>query len=121
VNPAEMFHPNSDAKIGSAVTFQVHGGALTLGVVATYWGVKSIDANGCGALLSPTEELLLALSPAPTLLGVTPLLGGLAANTFNIPNNPALVGIEVTLQSAIVNTTTFATELSNAIEFEIRP
>jgi hypothetical protein len=121
VNPATFVQPPGPARIGTTTDFELLGGALTDGFVATYYGAKGVDLAGCGLLLSPTEELLLALTRFPTLLGYGVMSGGLATVPVALPNNPALVGLEVTLQAAIVDTLTFASELSNAIEFEIRP
>jgi hypothetical protein len=121
VNPATFVSPSGAARIGTTTNVELLGGTLTDGFVATYYGAKGVDLAGCGLLLSPTEELLLALSPFPTLLGYGVMSGGLATVPVAIPNNLAFVGLEITLQAAIVDTLTFASELSNAIEFEIRP
>jgi hypothetical protein len=48
-------------------------------------------------------------------------VSGLAAQSIVVPDLPALVGVEVALQAALIDTLTFAGELSNAIQFEIRP
>jgi hypothetical protein len=121
VNPAAFTEPPSPVRIGTTTNFALQSGALSNGIVATYYGVRGVDLAGCGLLLSPTEELLLALAPFPTPLGFGVLSGGSANVAVSLPNDLALVGIEVTLQAALVDTSTFASELSNAIEFEIRP
>jgi hypothetical protein len=121
VNPATFVEPSGATRIGTTTNIELLGGTLTDGFVATYYGAKSVDLAGCGLLLSPTEELLLALSPFPALLGYGVMSGGMATVPVTLPNNLAFVGLEVTLQAAIVDTNTFASELSNAIEFEIRP
>jgi len=121
VNPAGFLVPTGDAALGATVGVVVEAALLVDGVAATYWGVKSVDAGGCGALLAPTEELLLALVPAPTLLAFAPLVAGSATVSFAVPSDPALVGIQVALQAVLVDTTTFASEFSRGLEFEIRP
>jgi hypothetical protein len=121
VNPAGFQVPAGDATIGATVGVVVDAASLLDGVGAAYWGAKSVDASGCGALLAPTEELLLALVPAPTLLGLAPLVAGSAAFAFDVPADPALVGIQVALQAVLVDTSTFASEFSRGLEFEIRP
>jgi hypothetical protein len=49
------------------------------------------------------------------------MTGGQGLIQLPVPNNFALVGVVVTLQSVVVDLTTFAGEVSNAIEFEILP
>jgi hypothetical protein len=73
---------------------------------------------GCGVLLAPSVELLINLSPLQTY-AVTDMTGGVATLVLDLPDNPGLVGIQLTLQSAVIDLSTFAVEVSNALEFVI--
>lgn len=121
VNTATFDEPTGAARVGTTTTVALHGGAVTNGVFATYFGAKGVDASGCGQLLSPTLEVLLAAAPVPSLLGFGNLVGGDGLASVTVPSNPSLAGVLVTLQSVVVDPLTFATEFSNGLEIEIRP
>jgi hypothetical protein len=85
-----------------------------------YFGTKSLDAFGCGTFLTPTVELLLAATPLPTHLVTVLVSNGNASVPVSIPNTPALVGLEVTLQALLVDGSTGQLEGSNGLELKIQ-
>ncbi|MEZ5979635.1 MAG: FG-GAP repeat protein [Planctomycetota bacterium] len=119
-NTATWFEPAAPASLGTNVTPALLGSLVQHGVAATYFGARGTDAYGCGTPIAG-GELLLALSPAPTALGISIVFAGISPVPLSVPNVAGLVGIRVTLQSALVDTTTFASEISKGLEFEIRP
>ncbi|MEZ5979637.1 MAG: FG-GAP repeat protein [Planctomycetota bacterium] len=120
-NPARLVAPSAPAAVGTSVGVEVVADAHMDGVVATYFGAKGNAPYGCGTQLAPSEELLIALVPFPTILGLAAMTNGTATAVLSLPPNPGLVGIHVTLQSVLVDTATFASEFSTGLEFEIRP
>jgi hypothetical protein len=120
-NTAAYAVPSAPARIGTTVPISLFGSAVSGGIVATYFGATGVDALGCGLVLAPNEELLLALAPSPTFHSFAVMTGGLATIPLTVPNNPSIVGFVVTLQSAAIDATTFASEFSNGLEFVIRP
>jgi hypothetical protein len=120
-NTATYVEPMLPARVGTTVPVELHGSVVSEGLVATYYGSRSVDASGCGVQLSATEELLLALAPAPTFYGLSTMTSGGATMPLSVPNAPGLLDLKVTLQSVVVDTTTFAREFSNGLEFRILP
>jgi hypothetical protein len=120
-NTAAYGVPSAPARIGTTVPVPLFGSITSDAVVGTYYGTTGVDAFGCGLQLSANAELLLSLTPFPTLGTISFMTGGQGLIQLPVPNNFALVGVVVTLQSVVVDLTTFAGEVSNAIEFEILP
>jgi hypothetical protein len=117
-NAATYVVPSAPARIDSMVPIDLLGSVVTEGAVATFFGSTSVDSMGCGVLLAPSVELLINLSPLQTY-AVTDMTGGVATLVLDLPDNPGLVGIQLTLQSAVIDLSTFAVEVSNALEFVI--
>ena len=59
--------------------------------------------------------------PRPRALALAPLVGGSGTAPFQIPNQAVLVGLRLTVQSVLLDTTTFHAEFSSALEFAVRP
>jgi hypothetical protein len=119
-NPATWSVPAVPARLGATSFVDLVGGGIMNGISATYYGALGSDVNGCGVPFG-SGELLLSFVPFPTLLAIAPLVSGTATLPVTIPPSVSLVGVRVTLQSVVVDTLTFADELSTALEFEIRP
>jgi len=117
-NTGSFALPSTPPQMGTTVSIDLNAGAITTGVSALYYGVLGIDALGCGLPLG-ADELLLALVPFPTSLGLAPLVGGTSTFSLGLPLLPPLAGAEISLQAAIVDTSTFATEVSNVLAFTL--
>jgi hypothetical protein len=119
-NPATWTVPSVPARLGVTSLVGLDGAGITNGIAATYFGALGLDLGGCGVPFG-SGEFLLSFVPFPTLLGFVPMVGGLATVSVAVPASASLVGVRVTLQAAVIDTLTFADELSTALEFEIRP
>ncbi|QDU86628.1 hypothetical protein Pla163_37790 [Planctomycetes bacterium Pla163] len=120
-NTATIAEPQGVARIGSIVPVAVSGATVGSGILATYFGALGTDGSGCGTPLGAGEELLLQLAPFPRALALAPLVGGNGTAPFPIPNQAVLVGLRLTVQSVLLDTTTFHAEFSSALEFAVRP
>lgn len=107
--------------MANRVTDSIEANSITTGVVASFYGVLSVDANGCGTQLGFGQQALVSLAPAPTLLDVVGLSGGQATPSFAIPGVASAIGVDVTVRSVVVDTTTFASEFSTGPKIAIRP
>jgi hypothetical protein len=110
--------PSAPPQMGTTVAIDLGAGSITSGVSALYYGALGIDVLGCGLPLG-ADELLLALSPFPSSLGLAPLVGGASTFALGLPLLPPIAGAEISLQAAIIDTATFATEVSNVLAFTL--
>ncbi|MEZ5978864.1 MAG: hypothetical protein R3F34_11645 [Planctomycetota bacterium] len=117
---ASLVPPDVGARIGSTVDVGIDAGLVVDGVAATYYGSKEPTSRGCGTPLTPVDERRSRCT-FPVLHSFSSVVGGAGTVSLALPGAPGLAGIHVTLQSAIVDTATFATELTSGLEFRILP
>ena len=72
---------------------------------------------GCGLFAPGLGELLLALAPMPQQLASGALGAGSIGFDLPVPDQPALVGVEIALQGAVIGLSDpgLSIELSNAL------
>ena len=120
-NAAAFGRPSGALRVGTTTRLRIESPTVPSGIVATFRGVAGVDASGCGVLLAPGEEALLAASPTPVLIGIAPLAGGAAEQPLGVPAAPAFVGLRVAVQAVAVDPVTFAAAFTNGLDFEIQP
>jgi len=120
-NTATFSVPTLPARIDTTVEVELVGSTVSEGAVAMFYGANGTDAFGCGIQLSPIEEQLLANAPMPVLHTFSSMSGGQATTRIVVPNQPAIVGVRVTLQAVAVDPLVPTCEFSNGLEFVIRP
>ncbi|MEZ5978866.1 MAG: integrin [Planctomycetota bacterium] len=113
--------PPSPARVGATTSCGILAGPAANGLTANFYGVSSVDASGCGSILAPGEEVLVDLAPSLTFHSYSAVSGGLGTLAIAVPPQPNLAGVHVTFQSLFVDTATFESEFSTALEVRILP
>jgi len=122
-NPVTLTSTSASLQVGQPLMLQSVSTTGSSGIALYYSGVASLDALGCGTQLPGLGELMLALAPAPTLLGTAATVAGSASFAFNVPVLPALVGLPAALQAVHVDVITPGTplELSDLLTTVVLP
>ncbi|QDU83174.1 hypothetical protein Pla163_02710 [Planctomycetes bacterium Pla163] len=118
---ASLSTPTGPLKGGQPTSTDVSSTVAPNGAAAIYYGALGVDGSGCGTLLPDGNELLLALVPFPSFYKLAFLSSGSATVSLQFPPNPALVGLRVAFQAAVIDPLTFASEVTTAIEGVVRP
>lgn len=113
--------PSGPARLGTTTTLTLAGGSITDGFAAHFMGAPIGSPSACGTVVPGLGEVLVAALPAPTSIGVTVWSASSTQVDLVAPPLPSLAGVEVVVQSAIVDPVTFAGEVSDALGAELRP
>jgi hypothetical protein len=120
-NPTLFLPPQRNARIGEVFQLDLQASTVGSGVAAIYYGASGVNPFGCGTQIGFGQEVLLAFAPLPSTVGLAVVLGGSATQPVPIPDDSNLVGIRLSFQAVVVDTTTFAFEYSQGLEAEILP
>ena len=116
-NPAALTSLSSKASTGGTFAVSLSASAFATGLGALFLGADGADAAGCGLLAPGVGELLLALAPVPPQVGSGSLSAGAIEFDLPVPDEPALVGVEVAFQGVAVGLSApgLPLKLSNAL------
>lgn len=122
-NAVTLVATTSNLTIGQPLGLSGTSPAAISGIALFYAGPQSTDAAGCGLALPGLGELMLAIAPAPILMGTASITAGVSNFTFNVPNLPSLVGLSFGLQGAHADLVTpgAPVELSNLLTTTVLP
>ncbi|MEM7308103.1 MAG: hypothetical protein AAF682_15600 [Planctomycetota bacterium] len=109
-SPLTLTPVSAEMKVASSYSAALDGAQPSAALAFLLAGVDQTDANGCGVAVGGLGELLLGANPVP--VATTPVVAGAALHQFTVPNQPALVGVEVVVQSAALGA---AIEVSNGL------
>ncbi|MEZ5976937.1 MAG: hypothetical protein R3F34_01795 [Planctomycetota bacterium] len=109
------------ASIGTTVSPTLALPATPSGFVATFYGARGLDVDGCGVVASGLGEVLFGASPTPQLLDVRQAAAGVANVPVAVPPVASIVGVRVLLQSVVVDPTTFEASTSDGLLLTVQP
>jgi hypothetical protein len=110
------------APLGSSVDLRIKGLQALSGFTLCYFGGSGADAAGCGIFLPGFGELLLGLTPSPSLVATGPLAAGAHDFSLQVPTMPSLIGATAHLQGAAIDASLASpVEVTNALAIELGP
>ncbi|MEM7308943.1 MAG: hypothetical protein AAF682_19830 [Planctomycetota bacterium] len=120
-NPATLSAVAGGAAAGEPFELSLTAAAVTSGVGLLFAGSDGTDASGCGLYVPGIGELILSLAPTPTEIGAETYLGGSASFVVPVPDQPALIGVDIALHGAALGVFTAGVpiELSNGLEVAV--
>jgi hypothetical protein len=101
-NPAALASLSSEPAIGSTLSVSLSSSQLATGLGLLFFGLDGTDAAGCGLFVPGYGELLLGLAPMPQQVGSGPLSSGAVGFDLPVPDDPALVGIQIAFQGVVL-------------------
>jgi hypothetical protein len=110
-NAATLEALASSAPLGVPLPLRITGSAAASGLGQVYFGASGLNAGGCGLLVPGIGELLLALTPTPSLVAGGILARGVCDLAPTVPATPALSGVTAHLQGLAIDAA-----LANPIE-----